>query len=78
LFGIGLDAYWPQFPGLKERLPGYQRHIHNELTKTGAHVVDAGLVDHVDRSADAARLLAGADVDLIFLYVSTCLSGPRR
>jgi len=20
LFGIGLDAYWPQFPGLKERL----------------------------------------------------------
>ena len=23
LFGIGLDAYWPQFPGLKERLEGY-------------------------------------------------------
>src|SRR5271157_6331479 len=23
LFGIGLDAYWPQFPGLKERLESY-------------------------------------------------------
>ena len=23
LFGIGLDAYWPQFAGLKERLEGY-------------------------------------------------------
>jgi L-arabinose isomerase len=23
LFGIGLDAYWPQFPGLKPRLEGY-------------------------------------------------------
>ena len=23
LFGIGLDAYWPQFAGLKERLKGY-------------------------------------------------------
>jgi L-arabinose isomerase len=23
LFGIGLDAYWPQFKGLKERLEGY-------------------------------------------------------
>ena len=25
LFGIGLDAYWPQFAGLKERLEGYAR-----------------------------------------------------
>ena len=23
LFGIGLDVYWPQFAGLKERLEGY-------------------------------------------------------
>ena len=23
LFGIGLDTYWPQFEGLKERLEGY-------------------------------------------------------
>jgi L-arabinose isomerase len=23
LFGIGLDTYWPQFSGLKERLEGY-------------------------------------------------------
>lgn len=26
LFGIGLDTYWPQFHGLRERLVGYQRH----------------------------------------------------
>jgi L-arabinose isomerase len=25
LFGIGLDTYWPQFKGLKNRLMGYQR-----------------------------------------------------
>ena len=25
LFGIGLDAYWPQFAGLEERLKGYFR-----------------------------------------------------
>ena len=23
LFGIGLDAYWPQFAGLEDRLEGY-------------------------------------------------------
>ena len=27
VFGIGLAAYWPQFPGLKERLEGYQREV---------------------------------------------------
>lgn len=25
LFGIGLDTYWPQFTGLKERLEGSER-----------------------------------------------------
>jgi L-arabinose isomerase len=27
LFGIGLDTYWPQFDGLKERLESYQQEI---------------------------------------------------
>ena len=27
LFGIGLDTYWPQFKGLKNRLVGYQKQI---------------------------------------------------
>ena len=28
LFGIGLDTYWPQFGGLKERLEGYMLQVH--------------------------------------------------
>ena len=27
LFGIGLDTYWPQFKGLKDKLVGYQERI---------------------------------------------------
>ena len=27
LFGIGLNAYWPQFPGLEDRLKGYGRQV---------------------------------------------------
>ena len=38
LFGIGLDTYWPQFPGLKERLAGYQTETHTLLEKAGAKV----------------------------------------
>ena len=27
VFGIGLEAYWEQFDGLKERLEGYQQSV---------------------------------------------------
>ena len=27
LFGIGLEAYWPQFKGLKPRLEGYLKVV---------------------------------------------------
>ena len=31
LFGIGLDAYWPQFAGLKERFEGYLGRVKQAL-----------------------------------------------
>ena len=31
LFGIGLDTYWPQFEGLKDRLEGYLSEVHRNL-----------------------------------------------
>ena len=34
LFGIGLDAYWPQFEGLKERLEGYLKVVHADRSRT--------------------------------------------
>ena len=33
LFGLGLDTYWPQFKGLRERLEGYQNKIAKNVTK---------------------------------------------
>ena len=35
LFGIGLDTYWPQFPGLLDRLNGYQAADRRQAEKTG-------------------------------------------
>jgi hypothetical protein len=49
LFGIGLDTYWPQFRGLRERLLGYQKQIARKIGGCGVRVVDAGLVDHQAR-----------------------------
>lgn len=72
LFGIGLDTYWPQFKGLKERLEGYQTEIKRRIGElSGGEVVDAGLVDSVERAHVVGREFRSQDVDVIFLYIST-------
>jgi L-arabinose isomerase len=71
LFGIGLETYWPQFKGLKEKLAGYQDKIRSGLERASVTVVDAGLVDSLDKSAAAAELFVKENVDLIFLYISS-------
>src|SRR6266498_3344283 len=71
LFGIGLDAYWPQFAGLKERLEGYVARVAQKLARPGVDIVNVGLVDNPDRAYAAGRELRRADVDVIFLHVTT-------
>ncbi len=71
LFGIGLDTYWPQFEGLRERLIGYQEQIGAKLKGFGVNVVDVGLVDNPVKAREAASRLRRGEVDLIFLNVST-------
>jgi len=71
LFGIGLDAYWDQFDGLKERLEGYLKVVENNLSVIHPHIVNAGLVDNIDKAFETGRLFKTEDVDLIFLHVTT-------
>jgi L-arabinose isomerase len=71
LFGIGLDTYWPQFPGLEERLEGYLKDVADKLAAIHPQIVNAGLVDNVDKAFEAGRMFRKEDVDLIFLYVTT-------
>lgn len=71
MFGIGLDAYWPQFEGLKARLEGYLRRVEQKLSAIHPHIINAGLVDSADKAFAAGRLFRSQDVDLIFLYVTT-------
>jgi L-arabinose isomerase len=71
LFGIGLDTYWPQFPGLEERLRGYVRRVAAKLERPGVEVVDLGLIDNPKSAAEAGHRFREADVDVIFLHVTT-------
>jgi len=71
LFSIGLDAYWPQFGGLLDKLTGYNRRVAERLERDGVTVVNLGMIDSADKAAWAGHEFRRADVDLIFLHVST-------
>ncbi len=71
LCGIGLDAYWPQFAGLEERLKGYVARVASRLERPGVEVVNLGLIDTPQRSREAGRQCRREDIDVLFLYVTT-------
>ena len=50
LFSIGLDAYWPQFTGLCERLTGYNGTIASRLTNDRAEIMNLGLIDTAEKA----------------------------
>lgn len=71
LFGIGLDAYWPQFPGLHHKLVGLIALVARQLENVNVRVVNLGLIDTPEKSLSAGHEFRRADVDIIFLYVTT-------
>jgi L-arabinose isomerase len=71
LFGIGLDSYWKQFPGLKENLESYINIVSMRLCEFGEEMIDLGLIDTPQKAMDAGHRFRRADVDIIFLYVTT-------
>jgi L-arabinose isomerase len=71
LFGVGLDAYWPQFKALKARLEGYLKEVDARLQCPEVEIVNLGLIDSPAKALEAGHRFREADVDLIFLYVTT-------
>lgn len=71
LFGIGLDAYWPQFEGLEDRLKSYVGIVEGKLSRDDVAVVNLGLIDTPEKAVQAGHDFRAADVDVIFLYVTT-------
>ncbi|MBB3649316.1 L-arabinose isomerase [Rhizobium sp. BK619] len=71
LFGIGLEAYWSQFNGLEARLRGYVDTVEAKLARPGVEVVNLGLIDTPEKAIEAGHQFRQADVDIIFLYITT-------
>ena len=71
LFGIGLNAYWEQFEGLKERLDAHVDVVYEKLKALCPQTLNLGLIDTTEKAFEAGREFRRNDVDIIFLYVST-------
>lgn len=71
IFSIGLDTYWAQFDGLLDNLNGYHAQIRGRIAEMGVEMVDAGMVDCPEKAEGAANLFKQADVEVIFLFIST-------
>ncbi len=71
LFGIGLEAYWPQFKGLKSRLESYLSIVEERLKQPSVEILNLGLIDSPARAFEAGHRFRREDVDIIFLYVTT-------
>jgi L-arabinose isomerase len=71
LCGMGLEAYWSQFPGLKQRLNGYVAQVAERLERPGVEVVNLGLIDTPGHAREAGHKCRREDIDVLFLYVTT-------
>jgi L-arabinose isomerase len=71
LFAIGLDTYWSQFAGLQDRLHGYLLSIEKKIAAFQVQVVNLGMIDTPEKGMRAGHDFRKADVDIIFLYVTT-------
>ena len=71
LFSIGLDVYWPQFEGLRDRLLRYNETIAARLKASGAGVTNLGLIDTPEKAFAAGHQFREADVHVIFLHIAT-------
>lgn len=72
LYTTGLKAYWPQFPGFKERLEAYGRFIAGEIAAdAGVEVFNFGLVDCSDKGIAAGEYFQRNLCDIVFQHIGT-------
>ena len=70
LYSAGLNTYWAQFAGLKDRLLGYNSFIAERLSQVG-EVYNFGLVDDETAGRQAGEYFNAHNVDIIFAHSAT-------
>jgi len=71
LIGLGLEAYWSQFEGLKARLEGYVNDVAAMTAAPGHVAINLGLVDSPPAALEASHQCRIQDIDLLLVYATT-------
>lgn len=71
LLGVGLDTYWKQFEGLRERLEKYQNEICRRIDMFEVKVVNVSIIDSQESARMAMETLLKEKINVLFVYVST-------
>jgi L-arabinose isomerase len=71
VFGVGLDVYWKQFPGLRDDLLGYLDVFERQVQAHGVETVNFGMVDNAQAAYALLPRLKAANLDLVFCDMLT-------
>lgn len=71
VFGCGCHFYWQQFPGLRDKLLGYQQYFEERLNQEGVDVVSGGLVDTSQLAVHTGDAFRRQGVQFLICYMST-------
>ncbi|MEO8735784.1 MAG: L-fucose/L-arabinose isomerase family protein [Edaphobacter sp.] len=71
LLGLGLEAYWPQFSGLKPRLEEYLREFEQYLQSPERTIVNLGMIDSLNKAVTVGHQCRQEDLDVLLVYVTT-------
>jgi len=71
LFGVGLDTYWNQFPGLLDELLAKKEILKKKLETHSIELFDFGMIDNAERAVEALPRIEAADLDLLFVDMLT-------
>jgi L-arabinose isomerase len=64
-------SIWEQFDALRPGLDGYLRDAAARLSQPGVELLELGMVGTPIRAREASHECRRADVDLLFIYVTT-------
>ncbi len=71
IYTMGLQCYWTQFEGLKDRMMEYGRFIASKVEAMGVEVYFYGIVDCEAEGRRAGEYFASNNVDLILAHSGT-------
>ncbi len=71
IFGVGLDIYWQQFPGLLDVLMEYMDVFEKHVRARNVHTVNFGMIDNAESAYATLKVMKAADLDLLFCDMLT-------